>query len=168
MHVMNKSRQNATAQTPTPEQLLGRQVRLLRQARGWSQQDVAEKMRPYGHHWSQATVTRLEAATRPIRLNEVADLAALFGIPVAQFLESPDFKWEDLEALELEIAALTVKRDQLREDLEEARYMAMTAREREGAAAAELAHVNQRLEALVRYRRPSTAKEEAASEPAQP
>lgn len=72
------------------------------------------------------------------------------------------------EALELEIAALTVKRDQLREDLEEARYMAMTAREREAAAAAELAHVNQRLEALVRYRRPSTAKEEAASEPAQP
>src|SRR5689334_14637275 len=104
MHVMNEPRQNATAQTPTPEQLVGRQVRLLRQARGWSQQDVAERMRPYGHQWSQATVTRLEAATRPIRLNEVADLAALFGIPVAQFLESPDFEWEDLEALELEIA----------------------------------------------------------------
>jgi transcriptional regulator with XRE-family HTH domain len=112
------------------------------QARGWSQQDVAERMRPYGHQWSQATVTRLEAATRPIRLNEVADLAALFGIPVAQFLESPDFEWEDLEALELEIATLTVKRDQLRENLDEARYLAMTAREREGAAAAELSHVN--------------------------
>jgi transcriptional regulator with XRE-family HTH domain len=89
---------------PTPEQLAARQLRLLRQGRRWSQLEVAEKMRAYGYRWSQATVTRLESASRPIRLNELADLATLYGVRVAQFLESgtPD----DIETLEAEIRNL--------------------------------------------------------------
>ena len=39
-------------------------------------------MQAYGYQWSQATVTRLESASRPIRVNELADLARLFGVPV--------------------------------------------------------------------------------------
>ena len=119
MHVMNEPRNDAAANVPTPEQLVARQVRLLRQGRGWSQQEVAEKMRAYGYQWSQATVTRLESASRPIRLNELADLAALFGVPVTQFLESRDldFEWDDLETLENEIASLTQERDVLKAEL---------------------------------------------------
>ena len=114
-----RQRKNATENMPTPEQLVARQVRLLRQGRGWSQQEVAEKMRAYGYQWSQATVTRLESASRPIRLNELADLAILFSVPVTQFLESRDleFKWDDLEALESEIASLTKERDVLKAEL---------------------------------------------------
>ena len=91
---------------PTPEQLVGRQVRLLRQGRGWSQQEVAEKMRAYGYQWSQATVTRLESASRPIRVNELADLAMLFSVPATQFLDSRvlELAWDDLDALEHEVA----------------------------------------------------------------
>ena len=150
---MNESRQHAGANLPTPEQLVARQVRLLRQGRGWSQQEVAEKMRAYGYQWSQATVTRLESASRPIRLNELADLAILFGVPVTQFLESRDldFEWDDLEALESEIAALTKEREVLKAQLDEARYEAMVATEREGAATASLARVNGRLGALLRW-----------------
>jgi transcriptional regulator with XRE-family HTH domain len=166
MHVMNESR-DIDGKMPTPEQLVGRQVRLLRQARGWSQQDVAEKMRAYGYQWSQATVTRLEAATRPIRLNELADLAALFGIPVPQFLEDPGFEVEDLEALELEITALTAKRDSLLEDLRKAHDMTMLAEAAESETAAKVAIATRRLEMLKLWRRPSSPKE-AASEPAQP
>ena len=78
---------NAAENMPTPEQFVARQLRLLRQGRGWSQQEVAEKMRPYGYQWSQATVTAWNPPTRPIRLNELADLAILYGVPVEQFLE---------------------------------------------------------------------------------
>jgi len=153
MHVMNEPLRDAKANVPTPEQLVARQVRLLRQGRSWSQQEVAEKMRAYGYRWSQATVTRLESASRPIRLNELADLAILFGVPVAQFLESRDlnFEWDDLEALESEIAALTKERDVLKAELDEKRYLARAAAEREGVAAAALARVNGRLGALLRW-----------------
>jgi transcriptional regulator with XRE-family HTH domain len=176
MHVMNEQRKNATENLPTPEQLVARQVRLLRQGRGWSQQEVAEKMRAYGYQWSQATVTRLESASRPIRLNELADLAILFSVPVTQFLESRDleFKWDDLEALESEIASLTKERDVLKADLDEKRYLATVAAEQEGAAAAALARVNGRLGALLRWH-PRAAEAHMAqlmaamnSEPAQP
>jgi len=176
MHVMNEQRKNAAENMPTPEQLVARQVRLLRQGRGWSQQEVAEKMRAYGYQWSQATVTRLESASRPIRLNELADLAILFSVPVAQFLESRDleFKWDDLEALESEIASMTKERDALKADLDEKRYLAMVAAEREGEAAAALARVNGRLGALLRWH-PQAAETHTAqlmaatnSEPAQP
>ena len=150
---MNEQHKNAAENMPTPEQLVARQVRLLRQGRGWSQQEVAEKMRAYGYQWSQATVTRLESASRPIRLNELADLAILFSVPVTQFLESRDleFKWDDLEALESEIASLTKERDVLKADLDEKRYLATVAAEQEGAAAAALARVNGRLGALLRW-----------------
>ncbi len=176
MHVMNEQRKNATENLPTPEQLVARQVRLLRQGRGWSQQEVAEKMRAYGYQWSQATVTRLESASRPIRLNELADLAILFSVPVTQFLESRDldFQWDDLEALESEIASLTKERDVLKAELDEKRYLAMVATEQEGAAAAALARVNGRLGALLRWH-PQAAEAHMAqlmaamnSEPAQP
>ena len=51
MHVMNEPRQNATAQTPTPEQLVGRQVRLLRRfglptaAEPWPAENLLATMR---------------------------------------------------------------------------------------------------------------------------
>lgn len=81
------------------------------------------------------------------------EMTALFGVPVTQFLESRDldFEWHDLETLENEIASLTQERDVLKAELDETRYLAMVAAEREGAAAAALARVNGRLEALMRW-----------------
>ena len=73
--------------TPSgPEFWAGHRFRELRNERGWSQEDLAERMKAFGLRWSQATVTRLEAATRPIRLNEVAALAAAFGLNLTDFL----------------------------------------------------------------------------------
>jgi transcriptional regulator with XRE-family HTH domain len=153
MHVMNDQGRNTSEDTPTPEQQIGRLVRLLRQGRGWSQQDVAEKMRSYGYQWSQATVTRLESATRPIRLNEVVDLAALFGIPVSLFLESgdPGSEFDDLEALEREITSVTAERAALLTRLEEAKYLAMVHAEQESTTRAELARIGARLDTLLRW-----------------
>ena len=151
---------------PTPEQLVARQLRLLRQGRGWSQQEVAEKMQAYGYQWSQATVTRLESASRPIRLNELADLAILYGVPIGQFLEPEvqDFAWDDLDALEREIANLTAQRDGFLERLEQAEAAASAHARVRDEAAAYLARLEGRIDVLLRWH-PGAA--EHAGEPAE-
>jgi transcriptional regulator with XRE-family HTH domain len=144
---------------PTPEQVAGRQLRLLRQGRGWSQQDVAEKMQAYGYQWSQATVTRLESASRPIRLNELSDLAILYDVPVTQFLEPEvaDSEWDDHDVLEREIERLAMQRDGLSNSLEQAdATMASLARERAEAAALK-ARIDGRLDVLTRLQTRSSA-----------
>jgi transcriptional regulator with XRE-family HTH domain len=138
------------ADVPTPEQYIGRQVRMLRQINGWSQQDVAKRMRAYGYQWSQATVTRLEAATRPIRLNELADLATLFGVPVPQFLEywTPDYGMDDVDAIRKEITDLETEREILRLQLDMARTARESATMHVAMVAGELTRVEGRLAVL--------------------
>ncbi len=150
---MNESLQDVAANLPTPEQLVGRQVRLLRQGRGWSQQEVAEKMRAFGYKWSQATVTRLESATRPIRVNELADLAMLFSVPATQFLDSKiqELAWDDLDALEHEVEELTAERREVREHLNHQEALAEAAAQRRAAIAAQLARIDGRLEVLMQW-----------------
>ncbi len=153
MHVMNETHTTVAANVPTPEQLVGRQVRLLRQGRGWSQQEVAEKMRAFGYKWSQATVTRLEAATRPIRVNELADLAMLFSVPVTQFLDPrvQGVTWDDLDALEGEITELAAQRAHFEAELKSHSAMADTAAQARQATAAELARIDGRLAVLAQW-----------------
>ena len=146
MRVMNETRQSPATDMPTPEQLVGLQARLLRQARGWSQQEVAQKMQAYGYRWSQATVTRLEAASRPIRVNELADLAILFGVPVAEFLDSGPPA--DIDAAKREVAGLTKRRAAVTKELELEHNLATAAAQSEAAAAAELARLNANLAIL--------------------
>jgi transcriptional regulator with XRE-family HTH domain len=150
---MNEPLRDAVAKMPTPEQILARQVRLLRQGRGWSQQEFAEKMRAFGYKWSQATVTRLEAATRPIRVNELADLAIVFGVPVTQFLDSAvqGFAQDDLDALEREIEELAAQRAHTEADLKRHSAMAESAMQAQAAARADLAHIDGRLAVLAQW-----------------
>ncbi|MGY1730642.1 helix-turn-helix domain-containing protein [Geodermatophilus sp. SYSU D01045] len=67
-------------QDETAEQRMGRRVRLLRTARGWSQERLAEVMTEHGTPWRQATVARVELAQRPVRVNEAAALAQVFDV----------------------------------------------------------------------------------------
>jgi transcriptional regulator with XRE-family HTH domain len=106
MRVMNDD-PNASGAMPA-ETLAGRQLRLLRQGCDWSQKEVADRMSAYGYAWNQSTITRIESASRPLRLNELADLAAMFGVPVTHFLR-PDPAPHDgdtLDAVEREIRSL--------------------------------------------------------------
>jgi len=73
----------------TPEEAAGRQVRLLRNGRGWNQQEIADRMQLYGHHWVQTTVSKTEDAQRPLRLNEAVSLAAVFQITVTGLFTEP-------------------------------------------------------------------------------
>jgi hypothetical protein len=48
-------------------------------------------MAAFGYEWSQATMARLEAATRPTTLNEIAALSAFYGVKLADILDGiPD------------------------------------------------------------------------------
>ena len=58
----------------------------LRKAAGWSQRQLARKMSALGWSWYQQTVASVESGTRQVRIGELADLAALFGITPAVFL----------------------------------------------------------------------------------
>ena len=153
MRVMNDAKLPGSEAIPSPEQRAGQRLRLLRQRRGWSQQEVAERMRAYGYQWSQVIVTRIESATRPIRLNELSDLALLFEIPVRELPGSgvPD----DPDAADREIGELITVRVQLQERLSVAHQKTMfiqgklaEARQEEAEAAAALARVDARVEVL--------------------
>lgn len=68
------------------EALVGVQVRRLRTERGWSQAQLGQKLSPYGFDLTQTTVAKLELGQRPLRLNEVAAIAHLFGVTVPDLL----------------------------------------------------------------------------------
>jgi transcriptional regulator with XRE-family HTH domain len=93
---------DAAAASRSTEAVAGQEIRGLRIARGWSQQEVAMKMRGFGYSWNQTMVSKIEAGTRPLRVNELADLAQLFAVPVAQLL----LPQVSLEEAEKEIAEL--------------------------------------------------------------
>jgi hypothetical protein len=67
---------------------IGQVVAQLRGTR--SQEAVAAAMRARGQvKWSQTTVWSVETGTRPLRLNEAADLAAVLDADVTDFLADP-------------------------------------------------------------------------------
>lgn len=55
--------------------------RILREERGWSQRDLAERVREYGFDFHQSTIAKLEAGTRPLRVAEMYALSHVFKMP---------------------------------------------------------------------------------------
>jgi transcriptional regulator with XRE-family HTH domain len=108
----------------------------LRIARGWTQEEVAQRMGAYGYDWHQTIVGRLETAQRPLRLNEAVALASLFEVPVDSLLFAISYR--PAEEVDAEIKGLRKTRElarvewekalaryrELERDLEAARYEA--------------------------------------------
>lgn len=65
---------------------LGRNARNRRLELGRSQEDVAEAMQARGYRWHQATVYKVESATRALVVTEAAGLAAELGISLDELL----------------------------------------------------------------------------------
>jgi transcriptional regulator with XRE-family HTH domain len=70
----------------SPEGIAGRELRRLREARRWSQEETARRMSAYGYCWHQTMIAKTEAAERPLRLNELAAMCNLFGVTPADLL----------------------------------------------------------------------------------
>lgn len=66
------------------------QVRRLREERGWKQEQLVEAMRDAGiGYMNKTAVSRIENATRPVRMIEAVALARLFGKSIRE-MTNPD------------------------------------------------------------------------------
>jgi transcriptional regulator with XRE-family HTH domain len=64
------------------EVTVARNIRSLREARGITQQQLGSDLSLSGFGMHHMTVAQLEAGVKPLRLNEVAAIAAYFELPV--------------------------------------------------------------------------------------
>lgn len=65
-----------------------------RKALGYSQLNLAQRMKVHGHKWYSVTVARTEDGARPVRLDEAASLAEILGIPLVTDNELADELWK--------------------------------------------------------------------------
>ena len=85
---MNRDRQAETqgsvdARWPIDlEVTVAKSIRSLREGRGITQQQLGSDLSLSGFGMHQMTVARLEAGVKPLRLNEVAAIAAYFELPI--------------------------------------------------------------------------------------
>jgi transcriptional regulator with XRE-family HTH domain len=71
---------------PDAETALAARIRALRLSAGWTQRDLSDRMSERGFGWFHTTASKVEAARRPIRVNEAAAIAELFGVTLADLL----------------------------------------------------------------------------------
>ncbi|MEP7194419.1 MAG: helix-turn-helix transcriptional regulator [Actinomycetota bacterium] len=64
------------------EVTVAKNIRWLREGRGITQQQLGSDLSLSGFGMHQMTVAQLEAGVKPLRLNEVAAIAAYFELPV--------------------------------------------------------------------------------------
>jgi transcriptional regulator with XRE-family HTH domain len=61
-----------------PQKAFGRRIRQLRQARGWTQEELAHRTR---RHWTY--IGGIERGERNPTLRVIADLATALGVPIS-------------------------------------------------------------------------------------
>jgi transcriptional regulator with XRE-family HTH domain len=110
--------------TETPERQAGTKIKNRRTELGMSQEQLSQEMRRLGHPWHQTTVVKTEAAGRPLRLNELTDLARILGVRASHLAATEtDFKLEmvqnDVVAHSGTVARLKADIDELTERLAE-------------------------------------------------
>jgi transcriptional regulator with XRE-family HTH domain len=64
----------------TPQKL-GKKIKLLRENKGWSQEELAKKMK-----YSRSTITNIESGKRDLEALELVKFAGIFGIEPSEFL----------------------------------------------------------------------------------
>jgi transcriptional regulator with XRE-family HTH domain len=77
------------------EQRVGRRVAEVRAKLGWSQERLAQEMSRHGFGWTQSTVAKTEAASRPIRVNELTYLAVAMRVGVTELLSGPELAFDE-------------------------------------------------------------------------
>jgi transcriptional regulator with XRE-family HTH domain len=120
-------------------------------------------MTDYGYDFHQTMIAKIEAAQRPLRVRELADFAALYGVDVRDLVYP--LTSSVLEA-DQEIAELTEERERARVHVDAARQQLVVARkdlqDAEDAyrvSAAEVAVLEGRLASLLEQRQKLTSRE---------
>jgi transcriptional regulator with XRE-family HTH domain len=101
----------------TPERQAGTKIKNRRMELGMSQEAVADGMRRLGHSWHQTTVAKTEIAGRPLRLNELTDLARILRVRASHLAATEtDFK---LEMVQNDVVAHSGTAARLKTDIDE-------------------------------------------------
>jgi transcriptional regulator with XRE-family HTH domain len=91
----------------SPDQIFVDRMLQLRKACGWTQTDLAKRMKQAGFPFHQQTVAKIENGERPVRLSESVALAGILGADLALMLgQSPselDFVHYQARIAELEM-----------------------------------------------------------------
>ena len=139
----------ASARRPDLEVQTGQTLRWLRLARNWSQEEVALRMAAYGYDFHQTTIAKIEASQRPLRVRELADFAALYGVEVQDLVYPPT---ASLSETDQEIAEVTTRRDMAQAQADEARATMHHAQAAYQASANQAAALEGRLASLLAVR----------------
>jgi transcriptional regulator with XRE-family HTH domain len=154
---------------PDPEVQAGRALRRLRLAQGWSQEEVAGFMQAYGYGFHQTMIAKIEAAQRPLRVRELADFAALYGVEVHELLYPPNGSLSDIDQeiakTEAQLQATQHEADVAARHMHEAQAVLAQAEDRYRTCTTDAAMLRQRLTVL-QQEREKLARWEAEDEPA--
>ena len=101
-------------------------------------------MEGYGYDFHQTMIAKIEAAQRPLRVRELADFAALYGVDVQDLVYPPA---RSLPETDQEIAEVAARRDRAEAQAAEARHQLEAARK--AMHQAEVAHQASAAEAAV-------------------
>jgi hypothetical protein len=105
----------------TPERQAGTKIKTRRIELGMSQEQLSDEMRRLGHSWHQTTVAKTEVAGRPLRLNELTDLARILGVRASHLAATEtDFK---LEMVQNDVVAHSGAVARLKADIDELTQM---------------------------------------------
>ncbi|MES5378531.1 helix-turn-helix transcriptional regulator [Mycolicibacterium conceptionense] len=113
-------------------------VRELRQQRGWSQQDLSDRLAAEGFSaMSQTVLTKIERGQRPLRVAEASALASALGIPPLSVFYGPaeDDQPEEIQELQKELMRAQKALDAAESKLDDAGF-SYTSRYREAREAA--------------------------------
>ena len=154
-----------------PEVQAGRALRRLRLSRGWSQEEVAVRMRAYDHDFHQTTIAKIEAAQRPLRVRELADFALLYGVEINALIYPPK---ASLEEIDQEITVVEERRREVQRDVDVTASQLLQARAEldhvqaaHDACSLQFAMMEERLDLLRKQREKltlwSTSEEESAT-----
>jgi transcriptional regulator with XRE-family HTH domain len=135
-----------------PEEQAGKALRQLRQARNWSQQEVAVRMAAFGYDFHQTTIAKIEAAQRPLRVRELADFAALYGVGVQELVYASALTLTEIdqviEEVEVQLRSAQAGAAVAAQDVAAARTAARDAEMANQAALANITVLAGRLDAL--------------------
>lgn len=152
-----------------PEAIVGRALRQKRVARGWSQEEVARRMEAFGYDFHQTMIAKVEAAQRPLRVRELADFAALYGVEIQELMYPPSVSREETDreiaVIEKQLATAKEQAAEARAARDSAQRAAAAASETYQASTGEAARLEGRLASLIDEQR-QFAEWEARDRPA--
>lgn len=60
----------------------------MREARGWSQTELAENLAKHGFEYHQTTIGKLESGSRPLRIGELFAMAHVFEVSAIDLVKA--------------------------------------------------------------------------------